>query len=319
MVKAKAGTTAPASKLGPLLSTLTQGDLLTLGAVSVVGRGLTKVVSAAGGKPSAEEIWSVTFESDLGWYVIVSGACDIARDASTEPCIAVAPITVVTQQRYQQLRSGEYSPREFPLPAAAVGRVVGASNPDDFWPVVDLRYITSVDKLALLSNDVESRRPLTGPQQKRFSSWIGRRFNRPTDSDQLEQHVLGNAGTKVSKLAEQFASSDNPKSLPLEVRLVGAAREWLIGGTERHVEINVVLNAKSTQEAGLYDLTNFQIDQTEVVKAAGKLAKVLANTLATDSGCVLTVKPITLDGINAGEYLALEQWLWADVVDPLAV
>ena len=144
---------------------------------------------------------------------------------------------------------------------------------------------------------------------------------RGSRDDQLEQHVLGNTGTKVSKLAERFASSDNAKSLPLEVRLVGAAREWLIGGTERHVEINVVLNAKSTQEAGLYDLTNFQIDQTEVVKAAGKLAEVLANTLATDSGYVLTVKPepITIDGINAGVYLALEQWLWADVVDPLAV
>ena len=63
----------------------------------------------------------------------------------------------MSKQRYQQLRSGEYSPREFPLPARDVGRIVGVADPDDVWPVADLRYVTSVDKTALLNARVESR------------------------------------------------------------------------------------------------------------------------------------------------------------------
>ena len=309
---------APASKLAPLLRDLTQGDLLTLGAVTIVGRGQTSVVNAAGGKPRSKDIWSVTIENELGWYVIVSGACDIVRDPSTEPCIAVAPITTVSKERYQQLRSGEYSPREFPLPARDVARIVGAADPDDFWPVADLRYVTSVDKTALLNDKVDSRRPLTGPQQKRFSTWVGRRYNRPTHSDQLERHVLGKAGAKISKLAAQFANSAKPKSLPPEVLLVGAAREWLIGGTERHVKIYVVVDAKSTQAVGMFDATIMDFDKARVGAAARKLARVLAATLPADSGYAITVEPISLEGISAGAFLALEPWLWADTMDPLS-
>lgn len=307
----------PAAKLAALLRDLTQGDLLTLGAVTIVGRGQTPAVTRAGGKARAKDIWSVTMENPLGWYAIVSGACDIFRDPRIEPCIAVAPITSVTKERYQQLRSGEYSPREFPLPARDLAKIICAVDTGGFWPIVDLRYVTSVDKTALLNAKVESRRPLTGPQQKRFSTWVGRRYNRPAHSDQLEQHVLGKAGAKISKLAVQFAKSTTRATASPEVLLVGAAREWLIGGSERHIEINVVIDVKSAQSVGMYDSTNNEINGPQVRSAAGKLAKVLAATMPADSGYVLTVKPITLDGINAGEYLALEPWLWADADDPL--
>lgn len=309
---------APAGKLAPLLRDLTQGDLLTLGAVSIVGRGPTEVVSAAGGSPRTQEIWSVTVESDLGWYVIISGPCDIVRDPAVEPCLVVAPLATVSHDRYQQLRSGEYSPREFPLPVSQVARVVRPSDPADFWPVADLRYVTSVDKAALLHADVESRRPLTGPQQQRFSTWVGRRYNRPAHADQLETHVLAKAGTKISRLAAQFAVAAKPGALDAEVRLIGAAREWLIGGTERDIEINLVLDDRSAEAAGFHDRSAHQIDVKQVEGAARKLQTVLAATLPPDSGYALAVKPITLDGIHAATYLSLEPWLWADHIDPLA-
>jgi hypothetical protein len=308
---------APASKLAPLLRDLMQGDLLTLGAVSIVGRGNTPTVAAAGGSPPAEQIWSVTVESELGWYVIVSGVCDIVRGPAVEPCIAVAPINTVPKARYQQLRSGEYSPREFPLPASDVAQIVGA-DVDDFWPVADLRYVSSVDKHALLYDHVQSRRPLTGPQQRRFSTWVGRRYNRPVHSDELETHVMGKAGDKISKLAAQFAGAGKPGSLPLEVRLVGAAREWLIGGTERAIRILVVIDARSAQAAGLYNIADSAIDESQVISAQKKLASTLRGTLPPDSGYALNVEAITLDGISAAEYLGLEPWLWADRLDPLA-
>ena len=59
---------------------------------------------------------------------------------------------------------------------------------------------------------------------------------------------------RISKLAVQFANSDIPKSLPPEVLLVGAARVWLIGGTEQHIEVNVVVNARSTRAVGFVRL-----------------------------------------------------------------
>ena len=158
---------------------------------------------------------------------------------------------------------------------------------------------------------------MTGPQQKRFSTWVGRRYNRPAHSDQLETRVLGKAGDKISKLAAQFASADKPAALPPEVRLVGAARQWLIGGNERHVEINVVVDARSTQPAGLYDTKANEIAKPQVLDAARKLQRIITATLPPDSGHAITVKPITLDGISAGEYLSLEAWLWADTIDPL--
>ena len=68
----------------------------------------------------------------------------------------------------------------------------------------------------------------------------------------------------------------------------------------------------------MYDATNNEINSAQVLSAARKLAKVLTMTMR-DVEYVLTVKPITLDGINAGEFFALEPWLWADVSeDPLA-
>ncbi|MGB3409729.1 MAG: hypothetical protein WBA45_00925 [Microthrixaceae bacterium] len=285
--------------------------------MSIVGRGHTPVVDAAGGMPRAKSLWSVTVESELGWYAMVSSACDIVRDPKIEPCIVVAPVAAVSHERYQRLRSGEYSPREFPLPKKEVARIVGSAQPDDFWPVVDLRYVTSVDKMALLSAEVESRRPLTGPQQKRFSTWVGRRFNRPMHSGQHEVHVLSRAGDKISKLARSFARAKEAKAAPPEVRLVGAAREWLIGGTDRHLQINVVVDAKSVQAVGMYNAKEAALDEPAIDSAARRLGNALAMTLPPDDGYVISVRAITLDGIPASEYLALEPWLWADLLDPL--
>lgn len=308
---------APASKLAPLLRDLNQGDILTLGAVTIVGRGQTPVVSAAGGRSRSRDLWSVTVESELGWYIVVSSTCEIVRNPDVEPCIAVAPITTVSKQRYQQLRSGEYSPREFPLPASDLARIVQADDPTDFWPVADLRYVTSVDKTALLSDDVGSRRPLTGPQQKAFSLWVGRRFNRPAHADQLETFVLGSTGKAISKLAARLAGASRPQAASLEERLVGAAREWLIGGTDRGVDVYVVVNDQSCKLVGLYDMTNNRLDEGQIQAAAKRLRKTLVGTLPPDSGYTIRVKPVTLDGIWASDYLALEPWLWADRADPL--
>ena len=67
-------------RLEQLLRTLRQGDLISLGAVTLVGAGPSAAVSAADAEVDDDALWSVTVESDAGWYVVVSQDCDIVRD-----------------------------------------------------------------------------------------------------------------------------------------------------------------------------------------------------------------------------------------------
>ena len=78
-----------------------------------------------------------------------------------------------------------------------------------------------------------------------------------------------------------------------------------------------VLSVLLVEDAGLYDTKANEIAKPQVLDAARKLQRIITATLPPDSGHAITVKPITLDGISAGEYLSLEAWLWADTIDPL--
>ena len=85
----------------------------------------------------------------------------------------------------------------------------------------------------------------------------------------------------------------------------------------RAQSLKTVVDTRSTQPAGLYDTKANEIAKPQVLDAARKLQRIITATLPPDSGHAITVKPITLDGISAGEYLSLEAWLWADTIDPL--
>lgn len=103
-------------RLQQVLRTLRQGDLISLGAVTLVGAGSADAVEAAGLEPDNDTLWSVTVESEAGWYVVLSQDCDIVRDPGEEPCIVVCPLDYVSERRWQQLRGGPYSARHFPIP-----------------------------------------------------------------------------------------------------------------------------------------------------------------------------------------------------------
>lgn len=306
------------NQLADLLARLQQGDLLSLGAVAIVGHGSSTVADTSGLRATGSELWSVTVDSELGWYVVISSACDIIRNPKVDPCIVVAPAMAVSHDRYQQLRSGIYSPREFPLPEKEVAAIIGTDASERIWPVADLRYVTSVEKESLLADDIDIRHPLTGPQQRLFSQWVGRRFNRPAHSDDHETYVLKKAGRKISSLAKAFARAAQPSAATPPQRLIGATQEWLIGGTDRHIVMYAVVTAQSAKTVGMYDSSERAIDADALSHAAKKLANELTLTVPQDAGYVLSVQPITLDGISAAEYLALDPWLWEDHADPLA-
>jgi len=314
-----ARSTAPvvAEKLAALLRELRQGDLISLGAVTLVGKGPAAATAAAKAVPAPDELWSVTVESDVGWYAIVSGPCDIERRPEVEPCLAISPVRLVTPQRYQELRSGSYSPREFPLPAGKLAHACRVPEAGAFCPVVDVRYITSLDKTALLHPDVATLRPLTGPQKKRFGLWIGHRFARPAHPGEIEDNVLGRLGRIVRRLAGEYQRNE-PKQRSVEARLVGAATEWLITPSDRLVEITVIVSEPTCREAGFFNTKAGEIDESGVEGATKRLATALRSALPRGVGYVVRVLARTLDGMTAADYLALEPWSWADDDDPLS-
>lgn len=310
---------APREKLPALLRELRQGDLISVGAVSLVGRGPSAATEFAAEDVTADQLWAVTVESDVGWYAILSGPCDIERSPDIEPCVAISPVRLVPPERYQQLRRGSSSPREFPLPADKLAKACGA-EPGGFCPVVDARFITSLDKTALLHRDVDTLRPLTGPQQKRFGLWIGNRFARPAHPGEIEDNVLGRLTRIVKRLAGEY-HRNAPRDRSPEVRLVGAATEWLLTPGDRVAAVTVVVSEATCREAGLYDTTAGEIDEAAVRHAAKKLAGALRGAIRgairAGDGYVVRVEPTTLDGMSAADYLALEPWSWGDEDDPL--
>jgi hypothetical protein len=91
---------------------------------------------------------------------------------------STVPVTLVIEERYEQLRHGAASPREFPLPIDKLRAACEASKDAAFFPVADLRWLASVDKTAIAYPRLQTLRPLTPPQQRRLAVWAARRFGR---------------------------------------------------------------------------------------------------------------------------------------------
>lgn len=307
-----------------ILAGLAQGDLISVGAVSVVGRGPTAALDEAmheaarpadGELPAVDELWSLTLESEIGWYVVLSGPCDIVRDPATEPCLVVCPVSLVDNDRYRDLRHGGYSPREFPLPDAKLRAACGVKAGEAFNPVADQRYVAVVDKTALASPDVRTLRPLTGPQQGRLAAWAGRRYSRPTHPDDVEEHVLKRATTVIARLAREGGKLPAGKRT-LEQKLVASTETWLIGSAEKSVSFRPVLTESSAKAAGLFNSREAEFSEAEIKAGARKLKSLLAASITGD-GFQISVAPVSWDGLTAADYLTLAEWYWEDDPDPL--
>ena len=227
-------------RLEQLLRTLRQGDLISLGAVTLVGAGPSAATSAAAADVSDDALWSVTVDSEAGWYVVLSQDCDIVRSSDEDPCIVVCPLVYVTEGRWRQLRSGPYSPRHFPFPDEK-----GLRPDDSRWPAASLLYISSVDKTALLHDSVRQLSPLTGPQRARFGRWVARRFGRPAHDDLVERDVLSEAGARIRSLAKSDVKADSPTDV---MRLVAAVDEWYVEAGDQNVKLHAVLTEASAND-----------------------------------------------------------------------
>jgi len=296
-------------RLEQLLRTLRQGDLVSLGAVTLVGAGHAAAVDAAAAAVDDDTLWSVTVESEAGWYVVISQDCDIVRQPDEEPCVVVCPLIYVPESRWRQLRSGPYSPRHFPFPDDK-----GLRPDDGRWPTASLLYVSSVDKTALLHGSVRRLSPLTGPQRAQFGRWVARRFGRPAHDDLVERDVLSKAGARIRALAKSYTDADNPTDV---MRLVAATEEWYVEATDRHVSLHAVLTEGSANAAGLWNDSASDWHHRRIEQAAAQLRNDLAKRLPANSGYAFALNTTTLDTVAASQYLSWAVWT-LEGPDPLA-
>jgi hypothetical protein len=297
-----------------VVSDVQQGDLISLGAVTLVGKGATQAWKSTaefkeGQPPSGEDLWSLTIESESGWYVIISQDCDIERTPDIEPALVVCPIKYVTEDEWKMLRSGPTSPREFPFPD-------GKRLPikEGYAPVADLRFVTSVDKTALSDGSVKFLRPLSSPQRKRFSDWVGARYSREAHSNELEENVL----PRVARLLGKMVTSDASTRTDPAYRLLDAAEGWYIGGNNKGVIFYVFTSEAAAIKAGLWDKIESDFDRATAKSAAKRLANMMRGCLKPDSGYAINVEVTTTSGIKLAEFLELSEWVIESPVDPLS-
>lgn len=304
---------APAAALTTVLSTLRQGDLISLGATTVVGRGFSTLLEAAGAEDvESGQVWSLTIESTVGWYVILSQDCDIVRDPTIEPCLMVCPLQYVSVEEWEQLRHGPYSPREFPYPTDKLG------VPEDRRPVVDARVVTSMEKYAIFSDGVQTLRPLSPAQHQRFALWIARRFARAAHSDQVEKDVLTPAESVIRGIIRTATLAREANTgLNASGRVALAVDEWLVGGNDRLIELVAVTSPASLRAAGLLD-DEAVLDRDLVESGRAWIEKKILSRLPPGGGYVCKLHLMTLDKMTADEYRSLAPWVFDGPGDPLS-
>jgi hypothetical protein len=205
--------------------TLLQGDLLSGLAVAVTGLGPAPTLpEGTEGRHEAApgKLWTITFAAPTGWYAICSQDCDLARDADSEPTITIAPVVWLPQDRWREAASDSYTSRFFAIPE---GALEGA--PEGYAPAVDLAWQTSIAKGSLSNGDLQVVPPLTGPQRRRFATWVGWRAARPPFPDEVVEAVLDPAYYVRSRLMSTYDKAARRGNQPsLEARLIGACTGW---------------------------------------------------------------------------------------------
>ncbi|MHC6591550.1 hypothetical protein [Arthrobacter sp. C152] len=296
------------------LSTISQGDVISLGAVNIVGVGHSAAWNSTAQHEGlaeiepGEEVWSLSIESDVGWYVVITQDCDIARSPQIEPCLVVCPVKYVPSQDWQALASGPRSPRYFPLPDDKFPGMDGK------LPIADLRFLTSVDKTALLHPSVKVLHPLSAPQRANFGRCIGSRYARVPHPDKLEQDVLPKAATLIRKLAKKYAAGDTSDP---EVRLVGAARGWYLGGNDKRVVFIPMISEATAKASGLWNTTAGDFDMKSIESGQKRLRNQLLASLPAGAGYACSVESRTLHSTSAADLLEWSEWIVEEIRETL--
>ena len=308
-------TTDGEAALAANLRSLEQGDLISVGAVAIVGTTTSEVTGAEA--PVGLGVASITVETPSGWYAVLTQDCDIVRTADLEPCIAIAPVLYVPPDEWDSIQKGLGSYRRYALDpddvepldeahAAAVG--------DDHRPVVDIRYISSLDKTAL-AEPFDVSYPLRGLHKIRFQDWVGSRFSRESFANELEADVLPVVRAKLKALQSARRKKQNDAS-PL-MRLASTCSQWYIRATDRYVEILGRLDPTLSKENGFLkiDQGQFLWNTRDLDQAARTMSRDLNKRIA-GSGYAVTLFTQDFEDLSVVQFETYALWL-ADDADQL--
>lgn len=224
-------------------TSLRQGDVLRTPILPLVTVPTTSLHREELGEAAGSAILTpVAVELPSHLVAVISGDCDLERSIDVEPTFVVAPVVDLPEVLHRSARDGVGSSRVFAFPPLSPRVARGEELPH---PGIDARWLFTLEKTALLSDQVEVIPcPLDSPSRDRLRLWLGRRLGRIGFPDDIQRHV-------VEPLVDAIL---RPKTAPSEVeRLRQAAAFYGIRWTEGSPVVNslVVLDPARRTAAGL--------------------------------------------------------------------
>jgi hypothetical protein len=312
-------------RLGALLDTIKQGDVISFGAIAIVGTHASKVFREAKELTPTEitrdaKVASMTIEYASGWYAVLSQDCDIVRTIDVEPCILIAPVVYIPEAEWDQLEAGQTSYRFFALQP---DRIVPLPQSDSALrvsrkPVVDVRYVTSVDKTAMPTAQNWTRStPLVPDQRRRFAQWLGSRFARYPFADGVVKEVLPQVRTTLEVLSKQRSQPD-AEQRTAAVRFVGCIREWYVREMELNVEIMGRLDHGGMRAEKILKTLNGEpvVDEAQLRAGANALRKAIVARMPRTVGYAISVTYHDFNVLDVAQYETYSLWIVQD--DPEA-
>jgi hypothetical protein len=170
--------------LNALLNDVQQGDVLDVAkSVRLYSPDVPSYPREVHGVPHEEPVMTMETQLPSGLCVIISQNCDLRRTLNLEPYVIVAPLTEAEPKTYREAADGLTS-RFFAYP-----RIDGHEDKERL--VVDMRVLSSLEKSALLSSQIERIPcPLSGPRQEQLREFLGERFGRPPFPDEIVRQVI---------------------------------------------------------------------------------------------------------------------------------
>ncbi len=278
-----------------------QGDAVSGLTQAIAGVGSAVAPELPGAQwpeePRPDDAWAVAVDAESGWYVLLSQDCDIVDD--DEPTVQIAPLVMLSDDRWQILHKGGYSSRYFAYPD---DKFVSSEG---LRPAVDLAWVTTVLKGSLGADAVRCVRPFTGPNRARFSEWLAARLGRVPFPDEIVENVLAHFDYVRNDRISKFSKAQKGGgTASIEARVVGAAQRWYARVDGRRVHILGELTGPSLAAAGFVN-DEGQLDVEELTRAQNRFAASVTkriNAKAPDSGYEARITLVDLAKIPASQF-----------------
>lgn len=245
------------------------------------------------------DAWAVAVDEESNWYALISQDCDIVSSAADEPTVLVAPLVLVTEEEWADLKHNAYSARRWAYPGDSFNLPAGAGL------AIDLAWSTSVLKGSLHAAGVLGMRPLTGPQREDLSVWLGARLGRVPFPDDVVDSVLDPCYDVRRRLVRSaLKAEEGGGTAKLEARVTLASKEWYARVDGKLVHVLGALTGTGLQRAG-FVLDAGVVDQASLDQAVGRLeAEIIKrmNKVDPHSGFSLKVQMIDLARVPAADF-----------------